>query len=75
MADETRGKTEHLGGRIKEKTGELLGDRKMEREGQLKQHKGRAEQDEARAEERADEARREKLDAEVREKRLDREGA
>lgn len=75
MADETKGKADHLGGRIKEKTGELLGDREMEREGQLNQHKGRAEQDEARAEERVDEARKEKLEAEVRKERVDREGA
>lgn len=71
MADDTKGKTEHLGGRIKEKTGELLGDRKLEQEGQLDQQAGRAEQDEARAERQAEVARKEKLEADLRKERLD----
>lgn len=65
MADETKGKTDHVGGKIKEGVGEVLGDRKMEREGRLDQKKGRAEQDEARAEEKAKEAREEKRRADV----------
>lgn len=73
MADEIKGKAEHVGGRIKEKAGELLGDREMEREGQLDQAKGRAEQDEARAEEKLERARREKAEAEVRKERADRD--
>jgi uncharacterized protein YjbJ (UPF0337 family) len=56
MADDIDGKATHLGGKIKEGVGELLGDRKLEREGQLDQMEGRAEQDQARAEEAADEA-------------------
>lgn len=71
MADDAKGKAEHLGGRIKEKSGELLGDRELEREGQLNQKKGRAEQDAARAEQQAERARRDKLDAETRKERLD----
>jgi uncharacterized protein YjbJ (UPF0337 family) len=71
MADETKGKAEHLGGKIKESVGDALGDREMEREGQLKQVKGEAEQDEARAREKADEARERKLDAEIEERRTD----
>lgn len=71
MADDAKGKGEHLGGKIKEKAGEVLGDRKLEREGQLEQDKGRAEQDEARAEERAERARKEKTEAEVRKERLE----
>ena len=69
MASEGKGKAEHVGGKIKEKAGEVLGDRKMEREGRLDQVKGRAEQDEARAEEQAERARREKVEAEVRKER------
>lgn len=74
MADETKGKAEHVGGKIKEKAGELLGDREMEREGRLDQTKGRAEQDEARALEAAERARREKTDAELAKKGARREG-
>jgi uncharacterized protein YjbJ (UPF0337 family) len=51
MADDTRGKGTHLGGRIKEGIGDLLGDRRLEREGKLEQMEGQAEQDQARAEE------------------------
>lgn len=69
MADEMKGKAEHVGGKIKEGMGEMLGDREMEREGRMDQKKGRAEQDEARARERAEEARREKNEAELEKKR------
>jgi uncharacterized protein YjbJ (UPF0337 family) len=56
MADDLEGKATHLGGKIKEGIGELLGDAKLEREGTLDQMEGRAEQDQARAEEAVDEA-------------------
>lgn len=49
MADDLNGKATHLGGKIKEGLGDLLGDRKMEREGHLDQMEGAAEQDAARA--------------------------
>jgi uncharacterized protein YjbJ (UPF0337 family) len=51
MADDKRGKGTHLGGKIKEGIGDLLGDREMKREGRLDQVEGAAEQDQARAEE------------------------
>lgn len=57
MADDVKGKGKHIGGKIKEEAGELLGDREMEREGRLDQSEGRAEQDEARALDEAEEAR------------------
>lgn len=50
MADDLTGKVTHLGGKIKEGLGELLGDRSIEREGRLDQMEGAAEQDAARAE-------------------------
>lgn len=50
MADDLSGKLDHLAGKVKEGVGELLGDRQIEREGQLDQLEGRAEQDAARAE-------------------------
>lgn len=53
MADDTSGKAKHLGGKIKEGVGDLLGDRSMEREGRLDQMEGQAEQDQAHAEEAA----------------------
>jgi len=56
MADDAKGKVTHVGGRIKEGLGDLLGDRELEREGRLDQMEGRAEQDQARAEEAAREA-------------------
>lgn len=59
MADDLSGKATHLGGKIKEGIGDLLGDRKMEREGRLEQMEGAAEQDAARAEQA-------RLDAEAR---------
>lgn len=57
MADDKRGKAEHLAGKFKEGVGDLLGDRDMEREGRLDQMEGRAEQDRARAQEAEEEAR------------------
>jgi uncharacterized protein YjbJ (UPF0337 family) len=71
MADETKGKGEHVRGKIKEGLGDLLGDREMEREGRLEQQKGKAEQDEARARKKAEEARERKLDAEIEKRRTD----
>ena len=50
MADDLTGKATHVGGKIKEGIGEILGDRQLEREGRLDQMEGRAEQDQARAE-------------------------
>lgn len=71
MADDARGKAKHVGGKIKEEAGELLGDRELEREGRLDQAAGRAEQDEARARERAEEARERKREAESLKERHD----
>lgn len=71
MADEGKGKAEHVGGKIKEGAGELLGDRELEREGRLDQMKGEAEQDEARAREKAEEARKRKAEAEIEKRRND----
>lgn len=45
MGSESGGKARHLGGKLREKAGELLGDREMERKGELDQMEGRAEQD------------------------------
>ncbi len=56
MADEASGKGKHLGGRIKEGLGDLLGDREMKREGAADQMEGEAEQDQARAREQEREA-------------------
>lgn len=56
MADEASGKGKHVGGKVKEGLGDLLGDSELEREGRLDQIEGRAEQDQARAEEDALEA-------------------
>jgi uncharacterized protein YjbJ (UPF0337 family) len=56
MAEDTSGKATHLGGKIKEGVADLLGDRKLKREGQLDQVEGAAEQDQARAQEAASEA-------------------
>ena len=56
MADDITGKATHVTGKIKEGIGELLGDAKLEREGELDQMEGRAEQDQARAEAAAEEA-------------------
>ena len=57
MAEDAKGKAKHVGGKLKEAAGDLLGDRELEREGELDQVEGRAEQDEARALEEAREAR------------------
>jgi uncharacterized protein YjbJ (UPF0337 family) len=51
MADDLTGKATHLGGKIKEGLGDLLGDRQLKTEGRLEQVEGAAEQDAARAEE------------------------
>ena len=56
MADDSKGKATHLGGKIKEGIGDLLGDRSLEREGRLDQVEGAAEQDQARAQEAASDA-------------------
>ena len=56
MADDLSGKATHVGGKIKEGVGELLGDRRLEREGELDQVEGRAEQDQARAQDAARDA-------------------
>ena len=49
MASDLGGKAKHVGGKIKEGVGEVLGDRKLEREGKLQQVEGEAEQDASRA--------------------------
>lgn len=51
MADDVTGKATHLGGKLKEGLGDLLGDRQLKTEGRLEQQEGVAEQDAARAEE------------------------
>ena len=63
MADDIEGKATHVAGTIKEGIGELLGDARLEREGKLDQVEGRAEQDQARAEEVAMDAAARKLAA------------
>ena len=69
MADDVTGKATHLGGRIKEGLGDLLGDRKLKTEGRLEQVEGEAEQDAARAAEELREAELRRMEAE-RAKRL-----
>ena len=69
MADDVSGKATHLGGRIKEGLGDLLGDRKLKTEGRLDQAEGAAEQDAARAAEELREAELRRMEAE-RAKRL-----
>jgi uncharacterized protein YjbJ (UPF0337 family) len=49
VADDFEGKAKHLGGKLKEGVGDLLGDRRMKEEGRLDQMEGAAEQDVARA--------------------------
>ena len=56
MADELNGKAKHVGGKVKEGLGELLGDNKMKREGRLSQHECESEQDAESALERVREA-------------------
>ena len=72
MADDLTGKVTHLGGKIKEGVGELLGDRSVQREGRLDQMEGAAEQDAARAEEAMMDANARRLEAQ-RAKDLNRE--
>ena len=50
MADDTTGKIKHVGGKIEEAVGDLLGDNQLKEEGRLTQVEGEAEQDQARAE-------------------------
>ena len=56
MADDLKGKARHVGGKVKEGVGELLGDAKLKRDGRLEQFEGEAEQDQARAERDVEEA-------------------
>ena len=56
MASDLGGKAKHVGGKIKEGVGDVLGDRKMKREGKLQQFEGEAEQDESRAQQDLEEA-------------------
>jgi uncharacterized protein YjbJ (UPF0337 family) len=56
MVDDSGGKAKHVGGKIQEKVGEALGDRRMEKKGRLSQIEGEAEQDQAHAEEEAEDA-------------------
>jgi uncharacterized protein YjbJ (UPF0337 family) len=56
MADDLKGKARHIGGKVKEGVGDLLGDAKLERDGKLEQFEGEAEQDQARAEKEVEEA-------------------
>ena len=56
MADELEGKIKHVGGKIQEGIGELLGDKKMQRDGRLTQIEGEAEQDLDRAQDAVQEA-------------------
>jgi uncharacterized protein YjbJ (UPF0337 family) len=56
MADDLKGKARHVGGKVKEKAGDLLGDTKLRRDGKLEQFEGEAEQDQARAEKDVEEA-------------------
>lgn len=64
MADDVTGKATHLGGKLKEGLGDLLGDQKLKAEGRLDQVEGAAEQDAARAEEALAEANARRLAAE-----------
>lgn len=56
MADELDGKIKHVAGKIQEGAGELLGDRRLKREGKLNQVEGEAEQDIDRATDAVEEA-------------------
>ncbi|MBW3570251.1 MAG: CsbD family protein [Gemmatimonadetes bacterium] len=56
MADDATGKATHLGGKLKEGLGDLLGDRHLKTEGRLEQDEGVAEQDAARAQRELQEA-------------------
>ena len=65
MADETKGKAKHAGGKITEKVGEFLGDNQLANQGRLSQVEGEAEQDQARAEDAAVDAAARKQAAQV----------
>ena len=65
MADETKGKAKHVGGKITEKVGEFLGDNQLANQGRLSQVEGEAEQDQARAEDAAADAAARKRAAQV----------
>lgn len=56
MADDLTGKIKHVGGKLQEGAGELLGDEQLAEEGRLSQVEGEAEQDQSRAERAAREA-------------------
>ena len=56
MASDLGGKGKHVGGKLKEAAGDLLGDSKLKREGRLQQFEGEAEQDASRAEKDLEEA-------------------
>lgn len=56
MADDVNGKIKHVAGEIQEAAGDILGDRKMKRQGKLRQVEGEAEQDLDRAEDAAEDA-------------------
>lgn len=56
MADDKAGKVKHVGGKVQENVGELLGDRELKREGRLAQREGEAEQDTERARQELEEA-------------------
>jgi uncharacterized protein YjbJ (UPF0337 family) len=63
MASDLGGKAKHVGGKIKEGVGDVLGDSKLKREGRLQQFEGEAEQDESRAQKDVDEAAERKIAA------------
>jgi uncharacterized protein YjbJ (UPF0337 family) len=65
MADDLEGKAKHLGGKLKEGVGDLLGDRRMKEEGRLDQMEGAAEQDMSRAQEAVAEANARRIAAQV----------
>jgi uncharacterized protein YjbJ (UPF0337 family) len=56
MASDLGGKAKHVGGKMKEGLGDLLGDSKLKRDGKLQQFEGEAEQDASRAQRDLEEA-------------------
>lgn len=56
MADDLTGKIKHVGGKLQEGAGELLGDSQLAEQGRLSQVEGEAEQDQSQAERAAREA-------------------
>lgn len=54
--EDLEGKATHVGGKLKEGLGDLLGDHKMQTEGKLDQMKGSAKQDIAHAKDALDDA-------------------